>query len=174
MAIWPTPLLKINKDNFIPSEIIDIFSFDERFVSNEDTNAINDLKALIDKTHELGLQFIADIPLTVFNDTSKTWVKNIPSAILRRLNNLSKIILNLNLCLENGNSVALNLNNEEVRSKLAIAAAQFLKLGVDALHLTDYGLLQKMEQYNSKEIKALINKIYAEIANDSSIVQKNP
>lgn len=74
------------------AEVIDIMSFDERFLPKDNSNAINYFKNFIAETHKAGLQFIVDIPLTIFNDLNKTWVKNIPKAILTPLVALSKYI----------------------------------------------------------------------------------
>lgn len=68
----------------------------------------------------------------------------------------------------------MDLNNDDVKLKLAESAAQFLRLGVDAIHLADYGLLRKTGKYNSKHIGSLIEKIHDQIVNDSLVTEKKP
>lgn len=150
-AIWPTPIVQANKDEYSPTEVMDVMEVDPRYGTKQD------LEALISATHSAGLHFIMDLPLTV--GVNNPWAKSIPGATIT----------------ENKNSKAglLNLDKAEVQEKLVNAATQYLQLGVDGIHLADYGLSKKVPQGSVKSVQPLVRKIRAVVASDPKISQKD-
>ncbi|CAD5226826.1 unnamed protein product [Bursaphelenchus xylophilus] len=125
-ALWPTPLLKTDKNEFDPAAIVDSNLVDSRFGSEED------LKNLIDETHSLGLKFIADLPLTESTVTNITKKEN-------------KLV---------------DINSNDVLTKLRKTAVYLLNLGVDGIHLAQYGLAYKFDA--SEKLDSLAGLIRTE------------
>ncbi|MCP9265613.1 Ubiquitin-conjugating enzyme E2 2 [Dirofilaria immitis] len=64
-TIWVTPVITVQKDDFIPLDVTDFTSIDERF------GTTNDLKMLIDGTHELEMYFTMDLPISMTSTSHK-------------------------------------------------------------------------------------------------------
>lgn len=127
-AVWPTPLLKTSKEVFDPASIVDHLTIDLRFGGSDESQARNDLRLLIQEAHDKGLKFIADLPLTV--DVKRNeWVKKHRGVLILPNNNSNEIGV-------------LNFGHEIVQNLLVDAAGLLIDLGVDMLHLTDYGHLK--------------------------------
>jgi len=146
-AIWPTPIVKTNKDVYSTEEVTDILAIDPRY------GTVDDLKALIDATHSSNLQFIVDLPLTI-STSDNSWAKS------------------QNFTVDGGTvgtAALLDVSNTEVQNKLLEAAKKFLLMGVDGFCLTDYGLSKKIPTTNSPN--ALIERL-RRIDTDDQIKQK--
>ncbi|KAI1715583.1 alpha amylase, catalytic domain-containing protein [Ditylenchus destructor] len=148
-AVWPTPIVSTNKDDYLPMEVMDITEVDPRYGSHQD------LEALVEATHSAGLHFIMDLPLTV--SKHNTWANGIPDSTFPD---------------KNSNTSVLNVANDKVQEKLVEAARKFLKIGVDGFHFADYDMAKKIA-HSIKPLNPIIAKIRNVAAEDPQIAQKD-
>uniref|UniRef100_A0AC35U707 Alpha-glucosidase n=1 Tax=Rhabditophanes sp. KR3021 TaxID=114890 RepID=A0AC35U707_9BILA len=116
-SIWPSPIIKTDKNDFNGGAVVDFTTFDDRFGDE------NSLKKLIQATKEKGLKFVAEIPLSV--SEFHPWavdVKNNPNSPYRKY--FSKV-----------ESRTLDLTNENVKKDILTAATKLVALGVDGIYL---------------------------------------
>ncbi|VDK47074.1 unnamed protein product [Gongylonema pulchrum] len=67
-TIWVTPVIATQKDDFLPLDVVDFASVDERF------GTTNDLKLLIDEAHQLDMHFTMDLPIST-TSASHSWLE---------------------------------------------------------------------------------------------------
>ncbi|EFO21378.1 alpha amylase [Loa loa] len=149
-TIWVTPIITIQKDDFIPFDVIDFTSVDERF------GTMDDLKLLIDATHELNMHFTMDLPIST-TSVSHKWFKSAKTGddyvdyyVWERALNVKD---DPNYIAEEGKENAylaydgkdpiLNWRNPAVRESMFEVAKRFLDIGVDGFHIDRIGQLIK-------------------------------
>ena len=71
-------------------------------------------------------------------------------------------------------NIRLPLEHGMLSREEQVARAQhYLELGVDGIHLADYGLGKKSGRSGVKSVQPLIEKIRAAVANDAKVRQKD-
>ncbi|CAG9533601.1 unnamed protein product [Cercopithifilaria johnstoni] len=141
-TIWVTPVIAIQKDDFIPLDVIDFTNVDERFGTKDD------LKSLIDATHELEMHFTMDLPVST-TSVSHKWFKSAKEGgdyvdyyVWKKALDVKD---DLNYVAEEGNENAyltydgkgpvLNWNNPAVQDSMLEVAKNFVDMGVDGFHV---------------------------------------
>ncbi|EJW83340.1 alpha amylase [Wuchereria bancrofti] len=149
-TIWVTPVITIQKDDFIPLDVIDFTSVDERF------GTMNDLKLLIDATHELDMHFTMDLPISTTSASHK-WFKSAKAGgdyvgyyIWKEALDVKD---NPNYIVEEGKKDAylaydgkdpiLDWRNPAVKNSIFEVAKSFIDMGVDGFHVDHIGELIK-------------------------------
>ncbi|VDP20060.1 unnamed protein product, partial [Onchocerca flexuosa] len=151
-TIWVTPVITVQKDDFIPLDVIDLTSVDERF------GTMNDLKSLIDELHDLEMYFTMDLPVSTTSASHK-WFKSAKSGsdyvdyyIWKKA---SEVKNDPNYVAEEGEENAylayegkdpiLNWRNPAVRQSIFEIAKNFLDMGIDGFHVGRISQLIKSE-----------------------------
>ncbi|VBB30688.1 unnamed protein product [Acanthocheilonema viteae] len=149
-TIWVTPVITTQKDDFIPLDVIDFTSVDERFGTK------NDLKSLIDATHELEMHFTMDLPISV-TSVSHKWFKSakegsdyvdyyiwkMKSDVKDDPNYIAEDGKKNAYLAYNGKDPVLNWINPAVQNSMLEIAKSFLDMGVDGFHVEHIGQLIK-------------------------------
>uniref|UniRef100_A0A0R3S5L9 alpha-glucosidase n=1 Tax=Elaeophora elaphi TaxID=1147741 RepID=A0A0R3S5L9_9BILA len=145
-TVWITPVITIQKDDFIPLDVVDFASVDERFGTKDD------LKSLIDTAHNLEMHFTMDLPIST-TSVSHKWFKSAKSGsdyvdyyiwkkVLDVKNNPNYIAEegkeNAYL-VYNGKDPILNWVNPAVQASLFEVAKTFVDMGVDGFHVGRIG-----------------------------------
>ncbi|OZC09102.1 hypothetical protein X798_03849 [Onchocerca flexuosa] len=134
-TIWVTPVITVQKDDFIPLDVIDLTSVDERF------GTMNDLKSLIDELHDLEMFKSAKsgsdyVDYYIWKKASE--VKNDPNYVAEEGEE------NAYLAYE-GKDPILNWRNPAVRQSIFEIAKNFLDMGIDGFHVGRISQLIKSE-----------------------------
>ncbi|VIP00414.1 Uncharacterized protein BM_BM17240 [Brugia malayi] len=141
---------EIIQDDFIPLDVIDFTSVDERF------GTMNDLKLLIDATHELDMHFTMDLPISTTSASHK-WFKSAKAGgdyvgyyIWKEALDVKD---NPNYIVEEGKKDAylaydgkdpiLDWSNPAVKKSIFEVAKSFIDMGVDGFHVDRIGELIK-------------------------------
>ncbi|KAM3725444.1 Oligo-1,6-glucosidase [Dirofilaria immitis] len=149
-TIWVTPVITVQKDDFIPLDVTDFTSIDERF------GTTNDLKMLIDGTHELEMYFTMDLPISM-TSTSHKWFKSAKTdgeyVDYYVWKEASDVKDDPNYIAEEGETKAyltyegknpiLNWRNPAVRESIFEVAKNFLDMGIDGFHIDHISQLVK-------------------------------
>uniref|UniRef100_A0A2K6W0U1 alpha-glucosidase n=1 Tax=Onchocerca volvulus TaxID=6282 RepID=A0A2K6W0U1_ONCVO len=151
-TIWVTPIITVQKDDFIPHDVVDLTSVDERF------GTMNDLKMLIDEAHDLQMHFTMDLPVSTTSASHK-WFKSAKTGsdyvdyyIWKKASDVKN---DPNYVGEEGKENAylayegkdpiLNWGNPAVRQSIFEIAKNFLDMGIDGFHIGRIGQLIKSE-----------------------------
>uniref|UniRef100_A0A915PNX5 alpha-glucosidase n=1 Tax=Setaria digitata TaxID=48799 RepID=A0A915PNX5_9BILA len=149
-TIWVTPVTTIQKDDFVPLDVIDFTTVDERF------GTADDLKLLVDEAHNLEMYFTMDLPIST-TSTSHKWFKSAKAGheyvdyyIWKKA---SDVRYDPSYVAEEGKESAylaykgkdpiLNWRNPAVRDSIFEVAKRFLDMGVDGFHMNRISQLVK-------------------------------
>lgn len=155
-SIWPTPIIKTDKDDFDVNDVVDFDKVDERF-GNEES-----LKQLIDDTHYQNIKFIGDIPLTV--SKKHTWMME---GQKNESNKYKSYFTNIN-------EGILDLSNNDVKEGFLKVIKKLTDYGVDGVYL------RNSKNIDGNSVKKLIESIKQTtpedfvIYTDKSIIESPP